>query len=266
MKSTPTFTPSAIPVTILTGFLGAGKTTLLQRMLADPQGRRLGVLVNDFGAINIDAALIVESSADQIALSNGCICCTLRDDLVAALGQMLSVTPCPEHILIEASGVSRPVAIVDALDHPTVKDQVALDAVLCVVDSAAFRSLDFASTELAIDQASGSDLVLLNKADLATREDMAAIEKTLRGAFPQVRLLRTRYASVPNQVLFAPRLDAVPAAESGHDPEGSCRNGHLSDSAAFGHEHTPAAETSDHPVHPHDREFESWSWTSNDPL
>ena len=99
------------PVTVLTGFLGAGKTTLLNRILNGDHGMKVGVLVNDFGSINIDADLVVDVESDVISLANGCVCCSIRDDLAAAVIQVIERPERPEYILLEASGVAEPTGI-----------------------------------------------------------------------------------------------------------------------------------------------------------
>lgn len=230
------------PVTVLAGFLGAGKTTLLKRILEDPQGVRYGVLVNDFGAINIDAELVVETGADQVSLANGCVCCTIRDDLVEAVGRLLDQDPAPEHLLIETSGVSRPIAVMDAVQDPALAGRTVVDGVFCLVDAAGFRDLDYASTELAIEQACSADMVVLNKLDIAGAGDLEAVESTLRGPMPNIRFLPTRFSEVPREVLFGAERPARRPRVEDHDHHG------------HGHDHD------------HGEEFMAWSWRRAAPL
>jgi len=239
-------TDARIPVTILTGFLGAGKTTLLRRVLSDAKGVRYAVLINDFGALNIDAELVVERTADSVALENGCVCCSIRDDLVEAIADLLARDDSPDRLIIEASGVSRPLAIADALEQDALSTKTVLDGIFCLVDADSFTDLDFASTELALDQVAGSDMVVLNKVDLAQHATIEKVESTLRGALPRVRILRATNADVPTELLFGPR------EPSPRDPAASHHHDHDHD-----HEH-------DH--HDHSAEFATWQWSTDKPV
>lgn len=233
------------PITLLTGFLGAGKTTLLRRLLTDARGVRYGVLVNDFGSINIDAGLVVETKADSIALSNGCVCCSLKDDLVAAVGGILERSPRPDHILLEASGVSRPLSILAALEADELKDKVRVEATLCLVDAAEFGSLDFGLTELAIDQACSSDILIINKCDVASEKTIVEVEETLRGPLPDIRMVRAVEADVPRGLVV------------GFDSEAAKAHEREAGSASGGDEHES---------HDHGEMFQAWSWTTDQPL
>ncbi|MCX8997945.1 GTP-binding protein [Rhizobiaceae bacterium BDR2-2] len=244
-----------IPATILTGFLGAGKTTLLKRILSQPAGRTFGILVNDFGEINIDAALIVEKGAERISLSNGCVCCTIQADLVSAIASMLDNTPGLDHILIEASGVSRSVPIADTLQCEELAQRICLGGVFCLVDAEGFPLLDYVSTELAIDQITGADMVLLNKTDLVSPADLDTLLHRLNDLIPGMRIVPAVDADIPMELLFdLPESATAPAHR--HDED-----------SHHGHDHVCGPGCGhDHHHHHHTDAFESWSWQSDQPV
>src|SRR3954452_25480803 len=154
-----------VPILLVTGFLGAGKTTVVNHLLTQAHGRRIAAVVNDFGAINIDAELIAGAADGVVSLSNGCICCTLEGDLLRTLAGLLRRDPRPEFIVIETSGVADPADIVRNLMDPVIWQEAPLDTVLCVLD-ATTSSAKLNDDALLRSQLRAADVVAFSKVDL----------------------------------------------------------------------------------------------------
>jgi G3E family GTPase len=162
-----------LPVTLVTGFLGAGKTTLINRLLQNELGLAIAAIVNDFGSINIDAALISENSDAVIGLNNGCICCSLQGDLLRTLKSVLSSDRAVDHIVIEASGVSDPQGIIEVLMDPVVREAVELDAIVTVVDVEALTDNPALYDDaLWLAQFRAGDFIAVSKGDAARRDEV----------------------------------------------------------------------------------------------
>lgn len=202
-----------IPLTVLGGFLGAGKTTLVNALLRRAAGLRLAVLVNDFGAVNIDAALIERAAGDTIALTNGCICCAVGDDLAAGLAAALDRRPAPDHVLIECSGVADPAAIAAIA---AVDPELTLAGVVVLADatSVAARLDDPLLAETLRRQLRAAELLVLTKCDLAG--EAASVEALLRPLAPRAALARARMGDLPPELVLGewaegPRIAPPPA-------------------------------------------------------
>ena len=191
-----------IPVVVINGFLGAGKTTLVNRLLSDAGGRRIFVFVNDFGELNIDASLIESVEADRISLKDGCVCCSLNEDLVASVANVARRGPAPDMILIEASGVSDPRSIATSLTVLEDAGLVRLDTVAYVLDPTTFYALPNELVEELIDHAAASDIVLLNKADIADSQVLCDLRSDLKVSAPYSVILATTHCDIPIAVLL----------------------------------------------------------------
>jgi G3E family GTPase len=207
----------SLPLTVIGGFLGAGKTSLVNHLLATAT-RRYGVLVNDFGAVNVDAALIAARDGAMLALANGCVCCSLGEELGDGLARLAARTPAPEHVIVEASGVSDPWRIAQlALIEPgfTLEPLIVLADAAAVLGQLSDRWLaDTVERQLAF-----AELIVLNKTDLAA--DLAAVETRLRAIRPEARLVRTTHGKLDEALLhFAPppraRLSRFTADAAAH--------------------------------------------------
>ena len=203
------------PVTVLTGFLGSGKTTLLNHILGGGHGIRFGVLVNEFGEINIDGRLVARQDTDILELTNGCICCALRDDLLASVAMLLDRAAPPEHIVIETTGVADPGPIAAQLLDPRVQQDIRLDAIITLVDAANFdRNLDQA--EQAYAQIVTGDILLINKTDLVPDHAIDQIDSGLRRLNPNARILRGRHGDVDLDLILGLHVSHAGFARAAH--------------------------------------------------
>ena len=209
-----------VPLTILTGFLGAGKTTLLNHILTGDHGLRVGVLVNDFGSINVDAELVVDVEDGMISLANGCVCCQIRDDLVDSVAALIDRDEPVDYVILEASGVADPAGIYMTVLDSAYGDRVRLDSVTCVVDAdQILADQDSDLMKLKLQQIGFADLVVLNKVDLAGVEGSATVKRWIDSHFTRVRLVPAINCEVPLDILLGVgRFDASRvAALSGPD-------------------------------------------------
>jgi len=246
-----------IPATVITGFLGAGKTTLIRNMLENAQGRRIALIINEFGDVGVDGEILrscgVESCRDEdvIELANGCICCTVADDFVPTMRKLLDRKDPPQHIVIETSGLALPQPLVRAFNWPEIKSRVTVDGVITVVDAKALAEGRFADDEDAVqaqreadpnldhenpieelfeDQLNCADMVILNKTDLLVGGEHEAVTAELRQKVRAgTRLVPARHGQIDVAALLgvgASAEDDLHNRLSHHEMEGEEQHDH----------------------------------------
>ena len=246
-----------IPATVITGFLGSGKTTMIRNLLMNADGRKIALIINEFGDVGVDGEILKGcdqeacTKDDMIELANGCICCTVADEFVPTMNKLLNRSEPLDHIIIETSGLALPQPLVRAFNWPDIKSRVTVDGVITVVDAKALSEGRFADDEEAIaaqraadpnvdhenpiqelfnDQLNSADLVILNKADLLSIDEMKAVTDALK---PLLRngtsLVRTTQGVIDAAILLGQQASAEDDMQnrlSAHEQEGETQHDH----------------------------------------
>ena len=260
-----------IPATVVTGFLGAGKTTLIRHMLQNAHGKRIALIINEFGDLGVDGDILKGCGDDTctpddiMELSNGCICCTVADDFIPTIKSLLERDNKPDHIVIETSGLALPQPLIRAFNWPEISTKVTVDGVITVVDGKAVQEGRFAHdieavdnqrkldenldhetplSELYEDQIACADMIIINKADLLTSEEAVELTQTLKeNSRTGVQVIKSTNGALPIDVLLGQGVAAESDMKSRHEL----------------HHHHEHDENGDHVHHEHDHDdFESF--------
>jgi len=253
-----------IPVTVLTGYLGAGKTTLLNRVLSENHGKKFAVIVNEFGEIGIDSDLVVGADEEVFEMNNGCICCTVRGDLIRIIGGLLKRKGTFDAILVETTGLADPAPVAQTFfADEEVKKRTKLDSVLTVVDAKHVMQRLEDSPEAA-DQIAFADVLLLNKVDAVTADELAIVERKLRALNPFAKIHKTQRCEIGlDKILDQGSFDLQRIIEIKPEFLGDDHDHHH-----HGHDHDHGHDHHDHNEmkHYHDEDMDSVSLSSTKPL
>ena len=248
-----------LPVTIITGFLGSGKTTLLNHILTNQQGLKTAVLVNEFGEIGIDNELIVATDDNMVELNNGCICCTINEDLVNAVYKIMEREEKIDYLVVETTGLADPLPVALTFLGTELRDMTRLDSIITMVDCANF-SLDLFNSEAALSQIQYGDVIVLNKTDLVDETDVDALEVRVRDLKQDARILRTQKSQVSLPLILSVGLfesdkyyHRAGSDEDKHEHHDHEHHGHDH------HEHSHEHHGHDHHDHSHHLENDGFS-------
>jgi G3E family GTPase len=222
---------SPVPVSVITGYLGAGKTTLLNHMLTQEHGKKIAVIVNEFGEVGIDSQLIIDADEEILEMNNGCICCTVRSDLIRIFDALMQRKDKFDYLVIETTGLADPAPVIQSFFVDEVmRSQTQLDAVITVVD--AKHIWEHWDSDEAQEQIAFADVILLNKIDLVTPEELDELEHRIRGITAFAKVYRTQNSTVPMDAILG--IKAFDLKQALHiDPEFLNEAAHEHDDSVF---------------------------------
>ena len=248
---------TGLPVTIITGFLGSGKTTLLNHILTNQQGIKTAVLVNEFGEIGIDNELIVDTNDDNtmVELSNGCVCCTINEDLMNAVYKIMERPEKVDYMIVETTGLADPLPVALTFLGSELRDLTRLDSIVTVVDAENFN-ISLFNSEVAQSQIAYGDIILLNKTDLVDEADLDKLEVQIRDIKAGARILRTERGNVPLSLLLSVGLFESDRYFTPEKPDSEHEHDHKHDHSEHQHDHDHkhdhnSEDHSDHSSHDH---------------